>query len=366
MIGAVFGSMGGSSIAVDIGTNAIKILEIANVKKDPKVVNFVSAPLPPDTIVDGTINDVALISDVLKGLLKKSKIRGRRVVTSISGRSAIVKNIRMQRMDEEQLREQIQWEAENYIPFEISDVNLSFQILDDGGVSGGSENSNMSVLLVAAKKETVNQHVEILTSAGLEPDVIDVDTFAMFNAYDFNYGFEAEENIALVNIGASVTNINIVRGGTPFFTRDVSMGGNAITRDIQKSLNLQFEQAEKMKIEGEEIDLIKTTGEENMETGTPMVEIHPSVAATMAELTNEINLSFDWFKANAQGETIGKIAMFGGTALLKNLDAYFSQTFKVRSEVVNPLSRIKTKQADLSNIAPLLGVSVGLALRKLG
>ncbi len=233
-----------SLVGLDIGSSAVKAVELKPAGKAYKVSAFGSEPVPPDSIVDGAIIDGGAVADAIRRLFTGRSIKTALVAASLSGNAVIVKKITLPVMTEAELAESIYWEAEQYIPFDIQDVNLDYQILDGG--AGGAKGT-MEVLLVAAKKEKIADYTGVIAQAGRSAVVVDVDAFALQNAYEVNYGIEAGAVIVLLNAGARATNINILNGDQSVFTRDISIGGNAYTEALQKELNLPFELADQLK-----------------------------------------------------------------------------------------------------------------------
>ncbi len=229
-----------SLVGLDIGSSAVKAVELKPVGRGYRVAAYGSEPLPPDSIVDGAIIDGAAVADAIRRLFDSRGIRTKDVAASLSGNAVIVKKITLPTMTEAELAESIYWEAEQYIPFEIQDVNLDYQVLE-GGANG---NGTMEVLLVAAKKEKIADYTGVIAQAGRTAVVIDVDAFALQNAYEVNYGMEPGSVIVLLNAGASATNINILSGEQSVFTRDVSIGGNAYTEALQRELSLPYDVAD--------------------------------------------------------------------------------------------------------------------------
>src|SRR4030042_1125180 len=230
-------------IGLDIGCSSIKLVELKEDKNGHKLQNLAIAPMPSEAIVDGALMDSVTIIDTIRDVIATSKTKTKDVVTSVSGHSVIVKKISLPLMTEAELEESIQWEAERYIPFDINDVNIDFQIF-------GSTPENpevMDVVLVAAKKDIINDYVSIIMESGLNPIIIDIDSFALENMLAISYDIGKEETVAIANVGASVTNINIIRNNISAFTRDVFTGGNKITEDIQRQLHVDHEEAEKIK-----------------------------------------------------------------------------------------------------------------------
>src|SRR6516225_4565930 len=228
-------------VGLDIGSSAVKAVELKPSGKGYKVAAFAVQPVPPDSIVDGAI----------KRLFENKAFKTKEVAASLSGNAVIVKKISLPVMTEAELSESIYWEAEQYIPFDIQDVNLDYQILDAG--TGPDSKGTMDVLLVAAKKEKIADYTGVIAQAGRVPVVVDVDAFALQNAYETNYGLDPHAVTVLLNAGASAININILSGDQSVFTRDISVGGNAYTEAVQKELNLPFETAEQLK-KGEPVE----------------------------------------------------------------------------------------------------------------
>ena len=214
-------------IGLDIGSRSLKAAEIVETKRGRTLKKFGVIEIAEGAIEDGTINEPEMVADAIRQLLKAYNIKENNVAVSIGGYSVIVKKINVQTMAEEQLQETIHFEAEQYIPFDISDVNLDFQILGENE----SNPNQMSVFLVAAKKEMVNDYINLMNLVGLNPCIIDVEAFALQNAFEANYEMQAE-NVALIDIGASKTSLNILKGNNSVFMRDVSLGCTQINQKI--------------------------------------------------------------------------------------------------------------------------------------
>ena len=232
-------------VGLDIGSSAVKAVELKPSGKSYKVTGFGTEPVPPDSIVDGAIIDGAAVADAIRRLFENKAFKTKEVAASLSGNSVIVKKISLPVMTQSELSESIYWEAEQYIPFDIQDVNIDYQILDPG--TGPDSKGTMDVLLVAAKKEKIADYTGVIAQAGRVPVVVDVDAFALQNAFEINYGLDPQAVTVLLNAGASAININILQGDQSVFTRDISMGGNAYTEAVQKELDLPFEAAEQLK-----------------------------------------------------------------------------------------------------------------------
>jgi type IV pilus assembly protein PilM len=311
------------------------------------------APLSPDVIVDGALMNSSAIVDAITGLMAELKIKNKQVATSISGTSVIIKKISLPVMTRQELQENIQWEAEQYIPFDINDVNVDFHILGEAG----EEQGKMGVILVAAKKDLVNDYTGVIAEAGLTPLCVDIDAFAAGNSLEWNYPERMNEIIALVNVGASVTNINVIKNGVSTFVRDITSGGNAVTEMIQKNLGIQYEEAEKLKRAGQD-------GSDEM-VPTEVSDIIRQVSQTIA---SEIARSLDFYSATNIDDRISKIYISGGMALTAGLDSIIERTVGYPVEVMNPMNNItvgkKVDAGELAKLAPALSVAVGLAMRR--
>ncbi len=341
-------------IGLDIGSSSIKLVELREGKGIFKLQNLAISPLPPEAIVDGALMDSVTIINTIKDLIATSKTKIKEVVTSVSGHSVIVKIINLPLMTEAELEESIQWEAERYIPFDINDVNIDFQI---SGVN--TENPEvMDVVLVAAKKDIINDYVSVTMESGLNPVIVDTDSFALENMLAINYEIEKDETVAIANVGASVTNINILRNNITSFTRDIFKGGNQITEEIQRQLHIDYEEAEKTKV-GSKVDL----------SSQPIIQ--NVLKAASESLAIEIGNSLDFFHSTTTNEKIAKLYLSGGGAKIKDFDIALQQHIGIPVEVVNPFKKIdySGKNFDLEylrEIGPLMAVGVGLASRRVG
>jgi type IV pilus assembly protein PilM len=342
------------TVGLDIGASSVKAVQLRKGRGGHDLVRLGIAPLHPETIVDGVIMDSGTVISAIQQIFAENQIKTKDVVVAVSGHSVIVKKIKVQRMKPEELEEQIPFEAEQYVPYAVEDVNLDFQILE----GGGAEASEMDVLLVAVKKDIINDYLSIISTAGLKAVVVDVDAFALQNAYEIAHEIERDQTVGLVNLGAAVMNINIVQGGVSEFTRDSALGGNRYTESIQKMLGLSYEQAESLKLGGDV-------------EGRSFEDARPAIDMVNAELAAEIRRSFDFFRSSSHSDTIHRLVLSGGCARLPGLVDYLSENLEIPSELANPLRHVKAdpKEFDpeyLEVISPQLAVSVGLALRQAG
>jgi type IV pilus assembly protein PilM len=321
-----------------------------------KVERFGMKPLPAEMIVDGSIMDGLGVVTAIKELAAEQKLKNKNVALSISGTSVIVKKITLPPMPSEELDKQIKFEAEQYIPFDINDVYLDFHILSQEEQSSAAQ-GEMEVLLVATKKDKLNDYANAVREAGLTPKVIDVDAFAVENMYCVNYNVSPGELIAIVNIGASVMNINILKGGASAFTRDITVGGNRYSERIQQDLGLSLEDAEAAK-KGHLPDV-------NADA------LHQAIAAVDEEVATEIGRSFDYFRTTSPDEDIAQIVLCGGCSKVKSLPIKISEQLGIATTVANPFKKLDTtalkkSHEEIERVAPEAAVVVGLALRREG
>jgi len=342
------------TVAFDIGSNSIKLVQMGQSKKGWELQKFGFAELPPEAIVDGSIIDSMTVINTLKDLIKEHGIKIKNTVSSLTGHSVIIKKVSFPSMTEDELGESIQWEAEQYIPFPIADVNIDFQILGADTEGRGQ----MDVMLVAVKKDVINDYTNVLKEAGLTPVVVDVDSFAIENMMEINYPVTPGENIAIVNIGASITSISVIMGGMTVFTRSIPMGGNQFTEEIQRQLNISFKDAEDMKLG-------------RKEAGSDAEALKTAITGIATNLSFEVKRSLDFFLGGSQGSYVGKIYLSGGGGKSAGLLAIMQEKTAVPVEIVDSFKSITVNpkhfdEEKMKDLSPLFGVAVGLATRRLG
>jgi len=358
-----------TTVGLDIGSSLIKMIEIDNSGKTPRIVHFGMNRLLPEAIVEGEIMDRNLVIDGIRECMEQAGITTTEVVSAVSGRAVIVKKVVMDKMAPEDAQEAIFWEAEQHVPFDIDDVCLDFQILrDDIGAN------QMEVLLVAAKKDMINTHASLIKDAQLTPRIIDVDSFAVQNCFEtnrrrmeeVNRGTESDESsggsdkvVGLVNIGGDVTNINIIQGSSPHFTRDISIGTRIFIENLQKQMGIGYEDAQKV-ISGD-MD------------GMDGIKVREVVKKSSEDLSLGIERSVSFLKAAGDADKIDEVVLSGGGAHIPFLREILSEKHGMDFTVHNPLDGIDFEEgvfgeyeSDLDKIAPLLTVGIGLALRKAG
>jgi type IV pilus assembly protein PilM len=311
-------------------------------------------PIQSDIITEGVVTDKDKLTAAIQELLKKTGLKKGDAVLGISGHaSVIIKRITVPQMNEDELSLGIKYEAEQYIPFDINEVNIGFQMLGPKPQEAGQ----MEIVLVAVKKNVINDYAEVVANSGLTPIVVDVDAFALGNMYEINYDVREKRNVALVNVGASKTNISIIRDGLPVFTRDCGIGSNYQTEALMKALNISKENAERIK-RGLAVEGI---AHEN-------AQMH--VSNSSDEIYAEIYRSFEYFRSSVSEEELSGIVLSGGAALIKGFSEMMAERLGIPVEIADPFKKIKiSKKLDaalIKDLAPIAAVAVGLALRRSG
>lgn len=339
-------------VGLDVGSSSVKAVELQGKPGNLGLVSLAVEEINTDAIVDGQIMELNDVSAAISNIFSAHNIRTERVAAGVGGHSVIVKNIVVPQMSEAELEESIEWHAEEHIPFDISDVALDYQIV-------GSSPDALQVLMAACKRDRVANLKQAIQLAGRQPVVIDVDAFAIQNCYEVNYEPQDSDVVALLNIGASTMNINILQGVQSVFTRDVSVGGNQYTVVLQKEFGLTFEQAE----------IVKRTG--MLPEHMPNHDIAPVMEPVSETLALEIGKTFDFYRATADdgvNASVGKILISGGGCKVQGLSEFLVARFEIPVEVFNPFRRIKidARRFDpdlVRDFVPEMAVAVGLALR---
>lgn len=339
-------------IGIDIGSSAVKLAQLKESKGVYRLQAYGVKGLPAEAIVDNAIMDSTSVVDAVTELLAETKVKVKNVATSISGHSVIIRKISLPTMPEDELEKSIQYEAEQYIPFEINEVFLDFQILG----ADPDDPSQMKVLLVAAKKDFVNDYLAVFREAGLNPVVVDIDGFAAQNMFEANYGLADEEVFALVNMGASAININIIKDGESVFTRDIQTGGNSINEELQKRLGLTEEGAERAKL-GDSMEAVDAS------------TLQEIIADTAGNIAQEVQRSLDFFSATSADERVQKVYLAGGVSKMSAVCESLHARLEIPVEVVDPFKGIVASSKDegeLDRVGPSLSVALGLAMRRVG
>ena len=370
-------------VSLDIGSDKVKAIQLKKKGSAIELERFGMADVYPngDKATFSGDKRAALIQAARKAM-DDANINAKHCVSAISGESIIVRYIQLPKMPEDELRNALRWEAEEYIPFHIDEVNLDSVILGES-----TEQGKLDVLLIAAKKDMVNEHTELIKSLGLTPTIVDVDSFAFLNCYEGNYQPDQNACVCLLNIGAEITNINIYIGGTSRFSRDITVAGDAITGSIMQKTGMTYQRAEESKItsgapmpddeeapEEEESSLISSirgtvermTGAEAAEEGDASAS--KAVRNVLLNLVGEVRRSIQFFENQAGGATVQKIIMGGGTSRMNNLDRFLQMELEVPVETLDPLRNIKMGSGLDTNLLETyrqhMGVGIGLSLRK--
>jgi len=343
-------------VGLDIGSGAIKLVQLKKLKQGYRLQKFGILPIDPELIVDGAVMDATQVVSAIRELVGREAVKVKKVAFSVSGHSVIVKKIDLPLMTEEELQESIKWEAEQFIPFDINDVNIDFHILKTPDFQ--REAGQMSVLLVAVKKDKLMDYMNLVLEAGLQPVIGDVDSFALENMCLLNYDFAEGETVSIVNVGASVMNISVLKGGVFSFTRDISIGGKQYNEVLQREADLSFDQAERAK-RAEEIE------------GVDGPQVNEIVQRLNFDLVSEMLRSFDYFKTASPNESIDRILVSGGSARLPDLIPLITERLAIKAELIDPFARIEIPPDKFDvdwvhQMAPHAGVGVGLALRRVG
>ncbi len=337
-----------TTIGLDIGSGLIKIAVIDHGNGDPELTKVVITPLLADAIVEGEVMDPGIVTDAIRSAMDEAGVKSRGVVTAVGGRDVIIKKIQIERVKEQQARELMRWEAEQHVPFDMESVELDFQILDPEG-----DGMEMQVLLVAAKRELVENKMRMLTDAGIAPSIVDVDAFALHNAFELNHPDAMRGVVGLVNIGHDVTNINVLDEGVPILTRDITVGTRRFREDLQRERGVSAEEAEQL-LQGFDrsphLDAVIESRGEEIAVG---VERAAAFLASSSRSASPLRVVF----------------VCGGGARVPGLADALGKRLRIPVELANPLAKLRVRDGALDSVvtdevAPLLMLPIGLALRQ--
>lgn len=340
-----------SMVGVDIGSSSVKAVELQGKRGDLQLLSLGFEALQSDCVVDGQIMELNAVSNAISSIFAEHKIKTTQVAAGVNGHSVIVKNIVLPQMTDDELQESFAWHAEEHIPFDISDVNLDYHVMD-------RSNDAIHVLMAACKRDKVANLKQAIQLAGKQPALVDVDAFALQNCYELNYDPQAGQIVALLNIGASTTNINILNGVRSVFTRDATFGGNQYTSLLQKELGLTFDQAESVK-RGNPLP-----------EGADVREVGPILDTVSDILALEIQKTMDFYRATVEegDDAVQKILVSGGGSKLTGLVNFLSKRFEVPVELFDPFRKIRVDARGfdpdyMREMVPEMAIAVGLALR---
>jgi type IV pilus assembly protein PilM len=338
-------------VGLDIGSSTIKLAEVSETKKGRILQKFGMIDVPQGSILEGRIKDPAVVADTIKRLADELDVKESNVATSVAGYSVIIKRITVGRATEEELEDTIQYEAEQYIPFDVQDVNLDFHIIGEHETNP----NQMHVMLVAAKKEIINEYVDLLEMAGLNPCIIDIDVFALERVFEENY-LNEQGNIALIDIGANKMNINIVKDYMSAFTRDVTIGGEQITREIASRFECSFPEAEAIKL-----------GE--VSEKAPEDQVHEIIHTYSSRWSDEVRRAIDFYYSTAPDEEIRRILLSGGAARTPGFPDLLSAEVSVDVQMCDPFTNTTINERNndssyIQQVSSQAAICMGLALRR--
>jgi type IV pilus assembly protein PilM len=337
-----------TTIGLDIGSGLIKVAVIDHGRSEPELVKVAIAPLLADAIVEGEVMDPGIVSDAIRTALAAAGVKAKGVVTAVGGRDVIIKKIQIDRVKEQQARELIRWEAEQHVPFDMESVELDFQILDPD-----ADGLEMSVLLVAAKRDLVEGKIRLLTDADIQPAIVDVDAFALHNAFEVNYPEAMSGVVCLVNIGHEVTNINILDDGVPLLTRDIAVGTRRFREDLQRERGLSAEEADALLQGYEKSPHLQSVAETRGEEIAVGVERAAAFLASSSRSAAKLKATYTC----------------GGGARVPGLNEALAARLRIPVNLATPLQRLRVRDDAfeslvVDDVAPLLMLPIGLALRQ--
>jgi type IV pilus assembly protein PilM len=341
---------GKNLVGVDIGASSIKVVQLKEARKKLQIVRWGWAPLPQQTIIDGHVMNSGAVSEALARIFQDNKIQQRDVAIGVYGQSVIIRKITVPMMTPGELDEQIHWEAEQHIPFDIKLMSVDYEVLRRRPESG-----QMDLLLVAAKKDEINDYASILREAKLKPTVVDIHAFTIQNIFEHQYGLPQDGTIVLLNVGAAVSSLNIVSKGVSAFTREITNAGNAITEEIRKALGCSYEQAEAYKQGGGPTQIVPQ-------------EVTQVINQACQGLAGEIQRSLDFYLATSGEQEISRVYISGGSAYLAPLVQAIEKRARVPVQLFDPMVNltVDTKfvnEAQLRSLAATMVVALGLSLR---
>jgi type IV pilus assembly protein PilM len=336
-----------TTVGLDIGSGLIKLVVINHGAGEPVLAKVAFTAVADDAIVEGEVMDPGLVADAIKGLFDTAGIKPRNVVTAVGGRDVIIKKISMDRMKEAEAREVIRWEAEQHVPFDMDNVELDFQILDPGG-----DGLQMTVLLVAAKRELVETKLALLGDVGIQPAIVDVDSFALHNAFELNYPDAMRGVVGLVNVGHEMTNINILEDGIPVLTRDLTVGTRRLREDLQRERGVSAADADRI-LQG-------------LGGGDGLGQFLESRGEEIAVGVERAAAFLQTASRSAAG--LSRIYLSGGGSRVPGLARIMADRLKLPVNLANPIERLRVADGvfdamNVDDVAPLLMLPVGLALR---
>lgn len=347
----IFGSK--RLLGLDIGTSSIKVAEVEVHRNGANLLSFGMTPTPVNSINNGDITNAQSISVAIQSLISELKIKRKNVVTGLWGTAVIIKKITIPKIERKLISEQIKWEAEQYIPFDVNDISLTYHIINPK-----TAGETYDILLIAAQNELVNTYIGVVSTSGLQLNVLDVSAFALANCFELNYGRLNGDTVAILNIGAGVTNFVIISAGEVVFARDIPVGGLNYTTEIHKELSISMNEAESMKISAAHGSAVPD-------------QVQGAISATNEMVAEEIRNSYDFFSSSNAGLQVSRFFVTGGSSVIPGLIQQIQTGTGLACELFDPMSRIKSKNKKLTadylqQVSPFSAVALGLALRQKG
>jgi type IV pilus assembly protein PilM len=340
-------------LGLDIGSSSIKIAELDVSKKGAQLLSFGFAPTPPNTVSAGEISDIGSVGVAVQGLVGEIRSKRKHVATGMWGTAVIVKKITIPKMERKLIQDQIRFEAEQYIPFDINNISLAHHVL-----STSASDDTIDLLLIAAQNELVMQYTSVVEATGMSCSVLDVSGFALANCFELNYGKFAHDVIGILNFGSSITNFVVVHNGDVVFCRDIPVGGQSYTSEIHKSLGVSLQEAEALKLSA-------------VSRREVPAEVHSIIASTNEMVTEEVRNSLDFLSATTNGLTLNRCFYTGGSSTTTGLTETISKVTGIPFESLNPFAKItanqkKFSQDYLNQISHFAAIATGLGIRKVG
>lgn len=339
---------GGNAVGLSVGSSSIKIVELKKHKKVWRLLHFGMIQLPEGAIVNREISNPISVVESVRTLVSQLKLKTTPVCISISGTALIIKRMTIEIKNKRELQDQVFWEAEQYLPFDVSEVVMDYQVLSL------SKQGTADILLVAAKKSVLESYMGVVNDAGLKPKIVDVDFFALQNLFEINYPASPNESVALVDIGAVGMKFVVVNNGIPVFTKDSAIGGRNLTLEIQKHLNLSYEDAEALKVGGRSKDVPQ--------------EVSELTNITCENIASEIKRALDFYNASSSGAPISYVLLAGGSSRLAGLVKAVEESLGLPTQLLNPFNNITYDSSVftddyIGSIASVAAIPIGLAMR---
>ena len=356
----LFGSR--SFIGLDIGSQTIKVVELEPNGGGFRVLHAGSGLTPPGAVREGSVTEPHILSDAIKRVLSAAGVRRGRVVSAVGGQAVIVRELKMPKMARPDLQQAVRFEAGRYLPYSVRDVSMDFDVLGELVEEGQPK---VEVLLVAVRQEVVDKHLDALRSAGLQPFVVDVESFATMRALEPQSRSDGGPPAAVfVGLGAETTDILVTERDRLRLTRNVNIGGNNLTRAIASRLDVEFSMAEGLKKEKGRVLLEG----EPLPDDQAVLSIHEAMLPILTDLATEIRRSLDYFQTRWRETRIGRVILSGGTARLGNLDRFLSLELGIETVVGDPFASCTVPESVLSaenrrQVAPSMAAAVGLPMR---